>query len=211
MRSRPARALPVVLACLFGAGAGQAGPSTKPSSSASSSSASASSSASNLVAAEALFQDGRKLMDAGKHADAIPKFEESLRLDHALGTLLNLAECYDKVGRTASAWSTFVAAAQEAKAKGHAAREAFAKGRAFQIEPRLVKLTVVVTTKHPGLEVRRDATLLGDGLFDQAVPVDPGSYTVTATAPGRKPWQTKVTLKEEGATTKLVVPTLAAK
>ncbi len=46
---------------------------------------------------------------------------------------------------------------------------------------------------------------------DGAVPVDPGAHVVTANAPGRASWSTKVTLKEEGTTTKVIVPSLAAK
>jgi hypothetical protein len=57
------------------------------------------------AAAEALFREGR---DAAKHGDletACADFAESQRLDPAPGTLLNLAECEEKLGRVASACS----------------------------------------------------------------------------------------------------------
>ena len=61
-------------------------------------------SGSNKAAAEALFSEGRSLASAGKCDEAIPKFQASQKLDPGIGTLLNLADCYEKVGRTASAW-----------------------------------------------------------------------------------------------------------
>ena len=65
--------------------------------------------------ADALFDEGLKAMDAGDHAAACAKFGESQRLDPAAGTLLHLGNCYEKVGKTASAWATFLdAAASEA-------------------------------------------------------------------------------------------------
>src|SRR5580704_7129436 len=72
----------------------------------------------NAPAAEALFAEGRRLVDAGDFANACPKFADSERLDPSVATLLNLGACYEKAGRTASAWATFreaISAAQAAK------------------------------------------------------------------------------------------------
>src|ERR1019366_5157952 len=56
------------------------------------------------VAAEALFEEGRSLVAAGKYAEACPKFADSERLGPSVATLLNLAKCWGRGGRTAPAW-----------------------------------------------------------------------------------------------------------
>jgi hypothetical protein len=43
--------------------------------------------------AQALFDQARKAMAAHDYAEACPKFDESYKVEQALGTLLNLAVC----------------------------------------------------------------------------------------------------------------------
>jgi uncharacterized protein HemY len=73
--------------------------------------------------AEALFAEGRRLMSSGNYATACQKFAASQKLDPALGTSLNLADCYDKSGRTASAWAESRDAAAAAHRVGSKDRE----------------------------------------------------------------------------------------
>src|SRR6266850_8060072 len=97
--------------------------------------------------AEALFGDGRKLMAQGNFRDACPKFAASLKLDPAVGAMLNLADCYEKNQQTASAWAQFREVSSAARAAGSKEREDLARQRAAALEPKLSRLTIIVGTQ----------------------------------------------------------------
>jgi tetratricopeptide (TPR) repeat protein len=165
--------------------------------------------AADKAAAETLFVDGRKLMSAGKYQEACKAFAESQRLDSGVGTLLNLGRCYEKLGRTASAWSTYREAASAARASNQSAREKNARAAADALEPKLPKLTIVVlgTETNVRLEVRRDGAVVPSSMWGMSVAIDPGEHTFEATAPGRKPWHSKV-VAEAAKPIKVTVPDL---
>src|SRR5262249_37857478 len=69
--------------------------------------------ASRDAEANALWAEGRRLMAAGETVQACAKFETSLAIIPKLGTRLNLANCYEALGRIASAWSAFQVATEQ--------------------------------------------------------------------------------------------------
>jgi hypothetical protein len=161
------------------------------------------------ASAEAMFQDAMKLMADKQYAGACPKLEESQRLDPGMGTQFRLAECYAAVGRTASAWANYLEVADFAKNAGQADRERVARERASSIEGSLSRLTITVTAPDTaGLEVRRAGVQLGKAQWGSSLPVDPGSYEVTASAPGKHAWTGTVSVSGDGASATLVVPSL---
>ena len=161
---------------------------------------------SDPAAAQALFYEARALMKSGKHALACPKLEESLRLDYGIGTEYNLADCNEKVGRLATAWSGFLATASAAKAQGQTEREKVARARAKALEPRVPKLVIDVPSSGPrGLQVTRDGIAVGPASWGSPVPVDPGRHRVGAAAPGKEPWEGVVTATE-GKVARITVP-----
>ena len=85
--------------------------------------------------AQALFSEAKKLMSAGKYAEACPKLEESQRIAPATGTKFNLGDCYEHVGRSASAWAAFLSVAASARNANQGAREKAARDRAKALEP----------------------------------------------------------------------------
>jgi len=170
-------------------------------------------SASQKAAAEALFDDGVKAMKGGHFAEACPKLEESEHIDPGIGTLLYLGECYEKTGRTASAWATFREAASTAQAQGESDRAHIAMARADRLQPGLSKLTVRVAAENaqlPGLHVTRDNVPLANSQLGSAVPVDPGKYRVTASAEGYDPFEVDVEVAPNGDSKLLDIPALKA-
>jgi hypothetical protein len=159
------------------------------------------------VAAESLFTNGRELMQAGKYQAACEKFEASRRLEPALGTTLNLANCYEKLGRTASAWAEFKSAAAEAQRLGDASRKATALERAAALEPKLSRLWL--QTADPSISVSRNGVPVDAGVLGNAIPVDPGTHQLEASAPGKVAWTNTVEVKGEGATVEIRIPPLA--
>jgi serine/threonine-protein kinase len=162
------------------------------------------------VAAESLFDEGRRLLAAGKFAEACPKFAESQRLDPALGTMLNLADCYEKNGQTATAWQQFREATADAARQGDERRRSVADKRAKALEAKLAKLTIQVPPANEvnGLEVRRDGVVLGRAAWGLATPIDPGKHVVEATAPGKKTWSASVTIEPKAGVSAVTIPLL---
>jgi hypothetical protein len=165
----------------------------------------------NKAAAEALFNEGRTLMAAGKYADAIGKLKASQDLDPGLGTLLNLAECYERVGRSATAWAQYREIASLARQQGSKDREELAEQKSKSLEPKLSKLSINLK---PGadaatLTIARDGTTVSSAELGVAIPVDPGKHEVTVTAPGKEKWSTTVDVGEGGQTESVEIPLLA--
>lgn len=163
------------------------------------------------AAAQALFDQGRALMNDKKYAEACPKLEESQRLDPGMGTLFHLADCYERWGKLASAWAAFLDVASLAAAAGQTDRENAAKARAQNLEPRLPRITITVPemSRLPELRVTRDDVDVGSAQWGSPLPVDPGPHRVVASAPGRRAFTNDVVLKE-GATENLTIPALEA-
>jgi hypothetical protein len=133
---------------------------------------------------EALFRAGRAAAEKGDYSTACPKFEESQRLDPALGTVFNLADCDEHIGKIATAWQLFREVAQRLPPGDD--RIGIANGRASSLEPRLPKLVLKVKTALPsGTTVLRDGVELGNAGFDLPIPVDPGEHVILVKAPGR--------------------------
>ena len=157
--------------------------------------------ANDPVAAEALFDRGRALMDQGHYDAACPKLAESQRLDPGVGTLLNLAECYDKAQKFALAWATFREADAVASHEGQAARATYAHKRAAEIEKRLARLAIDVSpgARVDGLVILRDGEALREPVWGIPLPVDPGPHTIEVRAPGYKTFTTTVIATRESA------------
>ncbi|MDI1477131.1 tetratricopeptide repeat protein [Polyangium sp. y55x31] len=135
--------------------------------------------ANDPAAAEALFRVAKGLMEKKNYAEACPKFEGSYKLDPAVGTKLNWADCVEKQGQLARAWALWGEARDQAKREGDKPREDLAARRQKELDPRLPQLTVQVKGSVEGLSVYRDEVKLDPVTFGVPLPVDPGKHVVT--------------------------------
>jgi serine/threonine-protein kinase len=173
--------------------------------------ASTSRSAERRATAEALFDRALELMKQGRFADACPLLEQSQRTDEGVGTLLYLGECYERAGRTASAWATFREAASAAEAAGHTERATQGRERAERLHAQLSHLTIEVAQPNQtlaGFSVARSGTLVPAVLWGTAAPVDPGDYEITASAPGYRSYRSAVHVGADAVYAKVSVPAL---
>ena len=160
--------------------------------------------------AEALFRDGRVLIKAGKLAQGCDKLAASERLETSIGTLLNVGDCREKLGKLASAWAAFRKAEAMAKrAGGDDKRQAEAGRRAAQLEPRLANLVIDVSHRVGGLTIRRDGEVVDEALWNTPMPVDPGTYAIAAEAPGRVAWSRTVAVGPGARREVVTIPSLA--
>jgi tetratricopeptide (TPR) repeat protein len=160
------------------------------------------------AAAEALFREGRALLERGELTAACEKLEASNALEASSGTLLNLADCRLKQGRTATAWAHFVSAERLAQNQSRAEQASEAKRRASELESRLSTLTLSALWSLPGLEVRRAGQPVLAATFDTPVPVDPGVVVIEARAPGYEPARLEITIGASGDRRVLEIPKL---
>jgi hypothetical protein len=152
--------------------------------------------AQNPAAAEALFEQARSAMAAGSYDIACARFRDSDKLDPAVGTRFNLADCEEKRGRVATAWSLFRGVLAELAEDDD--RRPIAQARMKALEPRLPYLTMLRDqATPPGVRVRIDGVELGEGSFGVALPMDPGAHDLAlAPAEGGDGQRSTFTLRE---------------
>ena len=161
----------------------------------------------SIAQAEQLFEQARELAAKGEFGAACPVFEASYKLDPALGTLLNMATCYENDGKLASAWGRYREVISVATKVGDEARIKIAREKSAALEPRLPRLTIRAATKISGLAVMRDDVPVDPAVLGAGIYVDPGAHVVSATAPKHRSVSIEVTMVE--AETKIVeIPAL---
>lgn len=161
-------------------------------------------SAADIAAARALSQEGTKLANANKCAEAIDKLSRAEKLFHAPTTLSRLGECQVKVGRVVEGTENLNRVVRETLAPN--APKAFVKAqeRAKELLPaaraKIAKLTVTVNApKGAEIAVRVDGEPMNSANLGTERPVDPGEHTIEASAPGHTSAKAKAQLKEGGA------------
>jgi hypothetical protein len=162
--------------------------------------------------AQALFEQGKALMSAGKYAQACAKFAASNRTAPGTGTLLNLAVCHMKAGKLASAWVEFSNAADADRRAGDRQRLAFDESQMKALSAKLAHITIVVppAAQVSGLALTIDGAPLSSAAIGVPTPVDPGQHQIAARAPDHLRWYTSVNVANNGDNVTVKVPALAS-
>jgi hypothetical protein len=161
----------------------------------------------NVEIADQLFNEGRALFPYNLR-EACLKFDKSLHYNPAaIGTLLNVALCDEKLGRFASAVARFTEARDRAREGDLPEHLRAAEEHLTALEPQVPHLAIRLTQKLPETKVLVDDRVyalaaLGD------IPIDPGEHVVVVSAPDRLPH--RATLVIAPAERKaIVIPALA--
>jgi hypothetical protein len=85
-----------------------------------------------------------------------------------------------------------------------------AQARTRKLEPRVSKLTINVPlqSQFDGLDILRGADRVNPGLWNRALPIDGGTYTIKARAAGANEWSTQVTIAAENDVKTVQIPDL---
>jgi hypothetical protein len=162
----------------------------------------------NVAKADALFAEAVKLRDSNLEL-ACAKFGASLRLNpQAIGTLLNVALCDEKLGRVASALRRFQEARERAIELNFAEHLKAADQKIAALTPDVPHLALRFEKPPlPQTKVVVDDRVIPLTELEDLL-VDPGERTVTVSAPGRITFQQKLVI-EKGKRASFSIPPLA--
>jgi serine/threonine-protein kinase len=145
--------------------------------------------AGNKEKADALFKHGKKLSAEKKYAEACPAFEESMKLDPAIGTQLNIGKCYEDWGLLGKALVAY-RAAQKMAHDAKDDREPKIKAIVDDLDSDVPRLTIKLPKEasFEGVVVKLDNKPFTT--FGQTMIVDPGPHTIDYTVDGVKKQKT---------------------
>jgi hypothetical protein len=160
--------------------------------------------------AEQLFQEGVAAMKKSDYPVACEAFAGSNKADPSPGTQINLALCFEKQRKWASAWTWYRSAAGLAQQKGQTARVTSADESAARVKPLIHYIVVAVREPLSDLVVKRDGAEVVIAVAGKEVPlpIDPGEHTIDVSARGKKPWSKVITIADNAATDRIDVPKL---
>jgi hypothetical protein len=150
-------------------------------------------------------QVARDLFERGKAQWADGKYEEAASLLAAsneqlpkAGTAMLLADAYERLGRLRTARDAFRLASQLAHESGNTQLEHRANTREAALSPRVPLIELRIVPPWPtGLLVTLNGIEVPPEQLNAATPLDAGTYTLEARAPGYRPFSLHVQLTND--------------
>jgi hypothetical protein len=145
--------------------------------------------------AQQLFMDGRDAVKRGELPLALEKFQRSYELHPTQGTLLNLGAVNEQLGKLVKALEHFELAKKQLAESDD--RYPVARDGAARVRPRIPTLRIEYAAGSPvQMSVRLDGAPVAASSIGAELPLDPGTYRVITSAPGREEKSYEVALKE---------------
>lgn len=154
----------------------------------------------DLAAARRLFAEAVADQDAKRYDTALEKFRRIDAVKDTANVRYRIATCLEALGKRAEALVNY----QAAERLGAGDRTSVdvvraASERAADIDRVLPRLVVELPASAPaGTQVKVDDVPADPAGMHDGLILDPGTHTITATAPGDAPFRTGVTLPEGG-------------
>jgi hypothetical protein len=148
------------------------------------------------------FDEGRAAFEKGQYEAALASFNASLQALPSPNTRLYIARCHRSLGHTASAFTNFHRAANEAAdrlnatgEKRYGATRDAALAEAAEVEHNVPHVVIAVPSDVPdAASIKLDDAEVPRSAWGIAMDVDPGAHTITATGPRRTPFSTRIQL-----------------
>jgi hypothetical protein len=169
-----------LLACARGAIAGDSGAAEKD----------------QKVGAQKTFEAGGRLYDGHHYEEALAAFRASYQIVPSPNSHLMIARCLRDLGHDVEAYREYAAVAKEAAEKGERYESAghAAADEGAEVRQRIALLTLQVVDPPAGLRVKLGEVAIDVSTLGTAMPVEPGTFVVTADAPNGTAARADVTL-----------------
>jgi hypothetical protein len=137
----------------------------------------------DVATADALFREARAAAKRGDHATACPKFRESYRLDKAVGTLLNVADCDEYDGHLVDALGRFEEALGRLAPSDD--RLTYVRSRIHALGERIPHIVGTLGSSAERIHVLVDGAEVATSTHPFVTRLDPGVHEVKVVGSGR--------------------------
>ncbi|GEM_PF-2264292 len=134
--------------------------------------------AEDLEKAQELFEQGRALVGENKYKEACPLFEQALGLGAGIGTELNLALCWAKIGRLIDSQKLLATLVKKTTDPSMIKAHQVAEQNLAEVTDRMPKLQIERGSLSASTTIYLDGTELVD--TSEPIPVDPGTHEIEA-------------------------------
>ncbi|MEA2751215.1 MAG: hypothetical protein QOI41_5358 [Myxococcales bacterium] len=164
---------------------------------------SAPASATGKERAKKLFEEGLDLEKKGDYAGALAKYKEAEGITVTAGLRFHTGYCLEMTGKLTAALDEYEAADRMAREQNKPEVRAATAVRLEPLRARAPQIAIRLATPAKEADVQLDGVSVAAPLVDggKSFRLDPGEHTVTARAPGFKPFTRRVQVPENVTTT----------